>query len=99
MIVSGRLWLGCTEIAGPCLAQRVSEAQARLTPREKEVLDYLVAGRSLKQIAARLEVTVQSIWKHRQRILGKFRVENEVQLVQLMLGKEPDCCGAADDAP
>ena len=43
-----------------------------------------MTGRTLKQIAARYGVTVQSVWRHQQHIFHKFNVQNEVELVNLM---------------
>jgi FixJ family two-component response regulator len=56
---------------------------SRLTPAEREVLDMLIAGRTLKEIAAVNNVTVQTIWKHRLAIHKKMGVENDVELVRL----------------
>jgi len=56
---------------------------ARLTPTEKEVLDMLIAGKSLKTIATLSDVTVQTIWKHRLSIHTKMGVDNDVALVCL----------------
>ncbi len=56
-----------------------------LTPRETEVMELLVAGKTLKQIAAELQITIQTAAKHRARVLGKFGVENDVALVRMML--------------
>jgi two-component system, LuxR family, response regulator FixJ len=55
----------------------------QLTAREKDVLDMLVAGRSLKEIAAGGDVTVQTVWKQRASIFRKMQVENDVELVRL----------------
>jgi FixJ family two-component response regulator len=55
----------------------------RLTPRERKVLDLLIAGKTLKEIAAMNAVTVQTIWKQREAIFSKMRVESEVELVRL----------------
>ncbi len=57
---------------------------ARLTPSEKGVLDLLIAGKSLKTIAALSDVTVQTIWKHRLSIHKKMGVDNDVELVRLV---------------
>ena len=43
----------------------------------------LVAGKTLKEIAAVSNVTVQTIWKHRLAIYKKMGVENDVELVRL----------------
>jgi two-component system, LuxR family, response regulator FixJ len=56
-----------------------------LTPRESEVMELIIAGKTLKQIAAELLITIQTAAKHRARVLAKFRVENDVALVRLML--------------
>ncbi len=64
-------------------AAEIADRLDRLTPREKEVLDLLVAGRSLKEIAALNNVTVQTAWKQREAIFKKMQVENEVDLARL----------------
>jgi FixJ family two-component response regulator len=55
---------------------------SQLTPREREVLDQLIAGKSLKEIATANDVTVQTIWRHRLSILQKMAVESDVELVR-----------------
>lgn len=45
---------------------------ARLSAREREVMLRLVAGQRLKEIACELEVTVQTVVTHRQRLLRKL---------------------------
>jgi two-component system, LuxR family, response regulator FixJ len=65
------------------LAAEVAERLSQLTPREREVLDQLVSGKTLKEIAALNDVTVQTIWKQREAIFRKMRVQNEVDLVRL----------------
>ncbi len=57
-----------------------------LTPREQQVIPLLIEGKTIKQIAHRLDVSVQAIWRHRQNIFEKFGVENEVQLVRRIAG-------------
>jgi len=65
----------------PNLAVRLE----RLTAREREVLDLLVRGTTLKQVAIALEVSIQTAAKHRARILQKFEVNGDVELVRLIL--------------
>jgi two-component system response regulator DctR len=65
-------------------SQAMGAALAQLTPRERSIFELLVTGKTLKQIAARCGVTVQSVWKHQQHIFNKFKVQNEVELVNLM---------------
>jgi two-component system response regulator FixJ len=54
----------------------------RLTPREREIMDLLVVGRSMKQIAGELKISLPTCSKHRAGVLDKLEVENDVQLVR-----------------
>ena len=69
-----------TETAG--LRAEFAARMSQLTPREKEVLDLLISGKSLKEIANVRNVTVQTIWRHRLSILQKMGVENDLELVR-----------------
>ncbi len=57
-----------------------------LTPREREVVEWLYNGSTLKAIAARLGISFQTVAKHRSRALEKLGVANEAELVRLLLG-------------
>jgi FixJ family two-component response regulator len=57
---------------------------ALLTPREREVLDFVVTGRLNKQIAAELGAAEKTIKVHRGRVMEKMRVESVAELVRLM---------------
>jgi two-component system response regulator DctR len=59
--------------------------RASLTPREQEVMELLVAGKSVKQIAAELGVGFPTAARHRSRVLDKMGVANDVELVRLVL--------------
>ncbi|MFV1966957.1 MAG: response regulator transcription factor [Pirellulaceae bacterium] len=61
-----------------------------LTPKEREVLDSLVQGKSIKQIASHFNVSIQTAAKHRARILDKLLVDNEVELVYLLKAVTPN---------
>ncbi len=56
-----------------------------LTPREQEVMDLLVDGKSVKQIAVELGVGFPTAARHRSRVLEKMQVGNDVELVRLVL--------------
>ncbi len=58
---------------------------ARLTPRERQVVDFLVSGCSSKQIAAQVGVTSQAIDAHRARATKKLEVNNLAELIRLAL--------------
>ncbi len=57
---------------------------ARLTPREKEVLEHLVRGLLNKQIAAALGTTEKTVKVHRARVLHKTGARSVVQLVRFV---------------
>jgi FixJ family two-component response regulator len=62
-----------------------------LTPREREVLTHVVAGRLNKQIAADLGTVVKTIKVHRARVMHKMGVRSVAQLARIaaMAGIEP----------
>lgn len=68
-------------------AQRVAihNRLALLTPREREVLDLIVAGKSNKMMAHALHVSEKNIEYHRANIYHKMQAENLAALV-LMVG-------------
>ena len=53
----------------------------RLSDREREVFERLVAGRSLKDIAHELSLSPKTVTTFRARILEKLRAESNVDLV------------------
>jgi FixJ family two-component response regulator len=57
---------------------------ARLTPRERRVMDLVVAGRSTKEIATELGVTVKTVEAHRRRVFQKMHVTKAVELARLV---------------
>jgi FixJ family two-component response regulator len=63
----------------------ISLQRSRLTPRELEVMDLLVEGKTVKQIAAELGVGFPTAARHRTRVLEKMQVTNDVELVRLVL--------------
>lgn len=56
-------------------------ALAELTPREREVLLEVAAGRSNREIAERLVLTEATVKTHVGRILGKLDLRDRVQVV------------------
>ncbi|MFO0829689.1 MAG: response regulator [Phycisphaerales bacterium] len=57
---------------------------ASLTPREREVLSHVLAGRLNKQIAAHLGVDERSVKRHRTSIMSKLRVGSVAELTHLV---------------
>ncbi len=67
------------------LARRAhsEERLASLTPREREVMWLIVAGRSNKEIAARLDLSHRTIETHRGRIMEKTGSCSLAELIEL----------------
>jgi two-component system, LuxR family, response regulator FixJ len=65
---------------------------AELTPREREVLNGLVAGLPNKSIAFELGISPRTVEIHRARVMEKMRARNLSELVRLSLaaGINPD---------
>jgi len=61
----------------------------RLSPREKEILSYLVAGDSNKAIARGLGVTEATVKVHLKSVQRKIRVENRTQAAVWALANLP----------
>lgn len=57
---------------------------ATLTPREREVLIHVAAGRLNKQIAAKLGTVVQTVKVHRSRAMEKLGARSIVHLMRLL---------------
>jgi len=54
---------------------------AKLTPKETEVFQELLKGRTIKQLASHFEITFQTAAKHRSRVLEKLSVDTDAQLI------------------
>jgi FixJ family two-component response regulator len=66
----------------------VEQRLSSLTPREREVLARVVAGRLNKQIAAELGIVEKTIKVHRGRMMGKMGVRTVADLVRLVGRRE-----------
>ena len=69
------------------LAQDDSLARllATLTPREREVMEHVVAGRHNRDIAAELEISARTVEVHKARVMQKLQVTSIPDLVRLSL--------------
>ena len=54
---------------------------AQMTPREREVMEHVIAGRLNKVIAAELGTTEQTIKVHRSRVMEKLGIRSVAALV------------------
>ena len=60
-----------------------------LTPREREVMDLVVAGRHNREIAETLGISARTVEVHKARMMTKMRVDGVPDLVRLSLTR-PD---------
>jgi DNA-binding NarL/FixJ family response regulator len=72
------------------LGQMVKTSQSRptprnLTPRELSVLELLALGRSNKQVAAALEISVKTVDVHRASIMRKLLLHTYSDLIQFAI--------------
>ena len=68
-------------------AQRaaVAERYALLTPREREVMELVTAGKANKVIAAELGLSPKTVEVHRAAVMDKMRADSVADLVRMRL--------------
>ena len=57
----------------------------RLTPRENEIMEYVIAGMTSKVIAEKLGISIKTVDLHRNRLMEKMEVSSSVELAVLLL--------------
>jgi FixJ family two-component response regulator len=63
----------------------VKERLATLTPREKEVLNYVLKSTANKIIAAELGISIKTVELHRSNLMTKMQASSVTELVRLAL--------------
>ena len=76
----------------PSIARRVIDdylrrldrapATAGLTPREREILGYIVEGRSNREVAELLTLSVKTVENHRTNLMSKLDAHDRGQLIR-----------------
>lgn len=56
------------------------ELHVRLSRREREVMNMMLEGKRLKEIAVVLEISVKTVTTHRARLMRKLHVEDNLGL-------------------
>jgi DNA-binding NarL/FixJ family response regulator len=58
------------------------DEEQRLTERQREVLQLLTEGKSMKQVADTLHITVNTVALHKYRIMKILNAKSDAELVQ-----------------
>jgi DNA-binding NarL/FixJ family response regulator len=92
-VMAGEYWLGQSlvtdllEIVRPLLqsssAMAAGPVAHRLTPRERQVLNLVVAGCSNKEIAQQFSISEQTIKHHLTRMFDKVGASNRLELAMV----------------
>jgi two-component system, LuxR family, response regulator TtrR len=81
-----RLLVQARERAAAVERERMNAALlARLTAREQQVLERIVAGRLNKQIAADLGISIKTVEAHRANIMDKLEANTVADLMRVAL--------------
>jgi FixJ family two-component response regulator len=74
------------QAAGLSAAQsEVSARLAKLSPREREVLDLVVAGKMNKTIADVMNISIKTVEAHRSKVMEKMGARSLAELVQAVI--------------
>ncbi len=86
--IVARMMEQATERAQQVAQQRShEEVLSRLTAREQQVLERIVAGRLNKQIAGDLNISIKTVEAHRANIMEKLEVTTVADLMKIALTK------------
>jgi len=85
-------------VANAAQGAEVAARLAQLTPRERDVLEYLVRGSPHKVIAHALGISPRTVEVHRARIMAKLEARNLAHLVEMMLTSGTRPAGRGRDA-
>jgi len=86
-VMGNRTYLS-PSVAAPVVKAFVSQlpaadpTTAELTPRERQVLQLIAEGKSTKQIAADLDVSVKTIETHRHNVMEKLHTHSIAELTK-----------------
>jgi DNA-binding NarL/FixJ family response regulator len=72
---------------GPAAPGATADPYDTLTDREKQVLKLVAEGRSNKEVAELLGISVKTAMSHREHVMEKLGVHNRTELVRFALRK------------
>jgi DNA-binding NarL/FixJ family response regulator len=68
------------DVVGSLIQQRTSRNE--LTGRQREVLQLLAEGKSMKEVAAILDLTPRTVAFHKYRMMEQLRLKSSAELVR-----------------
>jgi DNA-binding NarL/FixJ family response regulator len=63
-------------------AQATEQSAIKLTPRQREVLQLIAEGRTMKEIASILNISVRTVESHKYEMMEALGVQTNAELVQ-----------------
>jgi DNA-binding NarL/FixJ family response regulator len=70
------------DLVGSLLHPGQKKKTVELTPRQREILQLLAEGRSMKQVAAVLNVTPRTVAFHKYQMMGHLKLKSTAELIQ-----------------
>lgn len=87
--IQSALALSRKQYIGQIERQTVKARIALLTPRERELIPHVIEGRSSREIAELLGLSIRTVENHRTRIMEKLHVESTVEMVKIFIDPPP----------
>lgn len=84
-VAAGRRYI-MPELAEDMLFCTINDSQSKLdylSPREREVLEMIVSGDSMVQIADKLNLSAKTVSTHKMRLMQKLNTQNNAELIRL----------------
>jgi DNA-binding NarL/FixJ family response regulator len=91
VVLAGRKYIGpdvAEIVVGRAVAHWLSESQSqvpKISSREREVLQLVAEGKSTKEIAASLFVSIKTVETHRRQIMDRLNLPNIPQLTKFAI--------------
>ena len=67
---------------GSLMSSTPDKVSHQLTPRQREVLQLLAEGKSMKEVASILNVTPRTVAFHKYRMMEQLKIKNNAELIQ-----------------
>ena len=58
----------------------------QITAKEKQILEQIILGKSSKEIAENLQLSIRTVDNHRANMMKKTKAKNTADLVKLAIG-------------